>query len=166
MSTQDRLIHVIHATSDPFYLHCSSGSLQTAGLGTPLTMTFTDSTGLRQLNIMQHCKIMSVGDASREEANRYFDKHLLPEIPEKLRSDIKFEDLYPVFGGKLAHISDYVADFVNTDGKLSREQADFIPHTYSSSPLPLCSYAVLALCTSTRLAQSTANTRNSIAVGT
>lgn len=77
---------------------------------------------LRQLNIMQHCKIMSVGDASRQEAERYFEKHLLPEVPEKLRSGLRFEDLYPVFGGKLAHISDYVADYVNTDAKLSREQ--------------------------------------------
>jgi hypothetical protein len=96
---QDRLIHVIHATSDAFYMHW-----------------------LRQLNVMQHCKIMSVGDASKEEAKRYFDKHLLPEVPEKLRAAIKFDDLYPVFGGKLAHISDFVADYVNSDGKLSREQ--------------------------------------------
>lgn len=96
---QDRLIHVIHATSDPFYLHW-----------------------LRQLNIMQHCKIMSVGDASKEEARQYFEKHLLPEVPENLQGRITFDELYPVFGGKLAHISDYVADYVNTDGKLSRRR--------------------------------------------
>lgn len=69
---------------------------------------------------MQHCKIMSVGDASKDEARQYFEKHLLPEVPENLQGRITFDELYPVFGGKLAHISDYIADYVNTDGKLSR----------------------------------------------
>jgi hypothetical protein len=36
LTKQDRLCHVIHATSDPFY-----------------------QTWLRQLNIMQHCKVRS-----------------------------------------------------------------------------------------------------------
>lgn len=63
---------------------------------------------------------MAVGDASKEEAREYFEKHLLPEVPEKLRTSLTFDRLYPVFGGKLAHISDYVADYVNADGQLSR----------------------------------------------
>ena len=36
LTKQDRLCHVIHATSDPFY-----------------------QTWLRQLNVMQHCKVWS-----------------------------------------------------------------------------------------------------------
>lgn len=67
---------------------------------------------------------MSVGDASKAEAREYFEKHLLPEVPDTLRNKLDFDDLYPIFGGKLAHIADYVADFVNTDGKLSRKQED------------------------------------------
>ncbi|KAH9027444.1 hypothetical protein EDB84DRAFT_309784 [Lactarius hengduanensis] len=39
LTKQDRLCHVIHATSDPFY-----------------------QTWLRQLNVMQHCKIITIGD--------------------------------------------------------------------------------------------------------
>lgn len=71
---------------------------------------------------MQHCKIMAVSDASHEEAETFFRDHLLPEVPEKLRSGLNFEALYSVFGGKLAHLSDYIADYVNTDGKLSRKE--------------------------------------------
>ncbi len=37
LTKQDRLCHVIHATSDPFY-----------------------QTWLRQLNVMQHCKVRTV----------------------------------------------------------------------------------------------------------
>jgi hypothetical protein len=37
LTKQDRLCHVIHATSDPFY-----------------------QTWLRQLNVMQHCKVHTV----------------------------------------------------------------------------------------------------------
>jgi len=37
LTKQDRLCHVIHATSDPFY-----------------------QTWLRQLNVMQHCKVRGV----------------------------------------------------------------------------------------------------------
>lgn len=94
---QDRLIHVIHATSDPFYMHW-----------------------LRQLNVMQHCKIMSIGDASKEEAHRFFKEQIVPDVPENLRKNLHFEELFDVFGGKLAHLSDYAADYVSSDGKLRR----------------------------------------------
>ena len=40
LTKQDRLCHVIHATSDPFY-----------------------QTWLRQLNVMQHCKVRKLGAA-------------------------------------------------------------------------------------------------------
>lgn len=76
---------------------------------------------LRQLNVMQHCKIMTIGDASREESEVYFREHLLPDVPEEYRSDLNFDEIFEVFGGKLAHISDYVADYMNADGHLRRE---------------------------------------------
>lgn len=97
LTKQDRLIHVIHATSDPFYMHW-----------------------LRQLNIMQHCKVMSVGDASKGEAERFFRENLLPDVPKSMQSGLKFEEMFEAFGGKLAHLADYVADYVNADGKLTR----------------------------------------------
>lgn len=70
---------------------------------------------------MQHCKVMSIGDASKGEAQRYFTENLLPDVPENLRARLKFDELFEVFGGKLAHLADYVADFVNADGHLTRE---------------------------------------------
>ncbi|GEM10776.1 zinc finger, RING-type protein [Rhodotorula toruloides] len=93
LTKQDRLCHVLHATSDSFYLHW-----------------------LRQLNVMQHACILSVGDAAKDEARRYFNEALLPHIPDKLKSKISFDAVYTVFGGKLAHLSDYVNEFVNSDG--------------------------------------------------
>ncbi|TKA50941.1 hypothetical protein B0A53_05722 [Rhodotorula sp. CCFEE 5036] len=100
LTKQDRLCHIVHATSDPFHLHW-----------------------LRQLNVMQHCNILSVGDCSKDEARRYFDELLLPHIPDKLKDKISFENVYKVFGGKLAHLSDYVGEFVNSDGDVSPRQS-------------------------------------------
>ena len=70
---------------------------------------------------MQHCKIMSIGDASRSEAESYFQERLLEDVPEKLKAGLRFAELYETFGGKLAHMSDYVSDYVNADGKLARK---------------------------------------------
>ncbi|KAG6841054.1 hypothetical protein C0991_002265 [Blastosporella zonata] len=88
LTKQDRLCHVIHATSDPFY-----------------------QTWLRQFNVMQHCKIITIGDCSRSETKAYFRDQMLPTVPERLRPGLRFEVLYEAFGGKLAHWRDYVADY-------------------------------------------------------
>ncbi|TDL16880.1 hypothetical protein BD410DRAFT_794891 [Rickenella mellea] len=95
LTKQDRLCHVIHATSDSFY-----------------------QTWLRQLNVMQHCKIISIGDCSKVETRAYFMEKLLPNVPERLQHGLEFSSLYEVFGGKLAHWADYVADYVNANGDL------------------------------------------------
>ena len=68
---------------------------------------------------MQHCKIMSVGDASYEETRAFYTQNLLPDVSEALRPGLSFDTLFEIFGGKLAHLSDYVADYVNADGKLT-----------------------------------------------
>ena len=73
------------------------------------------------MNIMQHCKIQTIGDVSKAEAKTFFNEKLLPDVPDKLRSGFTFDDIYRVFGGKLAHLSDYAADYVNADGQLKRE---------------------------------------------
>ncbi|GAA5863072.1 hypothetical protein JCM3774_001412 [Rhodotorula dairenensis] len=100
LTKQDRLCHIVHATSDPFHLHW-----------------------LRQLNVMQHCNILSIGDCSKEEARRYFEEFLLPHVPDKLKDKISFETVYKVFGGKLAQTQDFVGEFVNSDGEISPRQS-------------------------------------------
>ncbi|KAG6899407.1 hypothetical protein C0993_010518, partial [Termitomyces sp. T159_Od127] len=100
LTKQDRLCHVIHATSDPFY-----------------------QTWLRQFNVMQHCKIITIGDCSRSETKAYYRDLLLPIVPERLRSGLKFEILYEAFGGKLAHWRDYITDYVNSNGKVDVKQS-------------------------------------------
>ncbi|KAF5325469.1 hypothetical protein D9619_009745 [Psilocybe cf. subviscida] len=99
LTKQDRLCHVIHATSDPFY-----------------------QTWLRQLNVMQHCKIITVGDCSRAETRKFFRDRMLPRVPERIRPGLNFEHLYDAFGGKLAHWHDYVTDYVNSNGTLDVKQ--------------------------------------------
>jgi hypothetical protein len=109
LTKQDRLCHVIHATSDPFY-----------------------QTWLRQFNVMQHCKvrrvlsvtvivalidfhcttqIITIGDCSRSETKSFYRDTLLPRVPERLRPALDFEVLYDAFGGKLAHWHDYITDY-------------------------------------------------------
>lgn len=58
---------------------------------------------------MQHCVILTMGDPAKEEAHRFYNELLAPHIPDHLQSKISFDKLYPVFGGKLAHLSDYGA---------------------------------------------------------
>ncbi|KAI6020152.1 hypothetical protein PISMIDRAFT_675160 [Pisolithus microcarpus 441] len=100
LTKQDRLCHVIHATSDPFY-----------------------HTWLRQLNVMQHCKIITVGDCSKAEMRAFFFEHLLPRVPETLRHALSFELLYEAFGGKLAHWQDYIDDYVSAGGNFDIKQS-------------------------------------------
>ncbi|KIY49830.1 hypothetical protein FISHEDRAFT_40955 [Fistulina hepatica ATCC 64428] len=88
LTKQDRLCHVIHATSDPFY-----------------------STWLRQLNVIEHCKILTIGDCSKSETRGFFHERLLPTVPERLHSRLDFEHLYHAFGGKLTFWQDHVKDF-------------------------------------------------------
>ncbi|KZT00177.1 uncharacterized protein LAESUDRAFT_739719 [Laetiporus sulphureus 93-53] len=100
LTKQDRLCHVIHATSDPFY-----------------------QTWLRQLNVMQHCKIITVGDYPKADTRKYFRERILPLVPEHLRHGLDFERLYEAFGGKLAHWQDFVTDYVNANGRLEIKQS-------------------------------------------
>lgn len=100
LTKQDRLCHVIHATSDPFY-----------------------QAWLRQLNVMQHCKIITVGDCTKAETRTFFVEKLLPRVPENIRASLSFDSLYDAFGGKLAHWHDYVNDYVNAGGNFEIKQS-------------------------------------------
>lgn len=88
LTKQDRLCHVVHATSDPFYQNW-----------------------LRQLNVVQHCKIVTIDDCSRTETRTYFLERILPSVPEALRPTLSFDVLYEAFGGKLAHWQDYINEY-------------------------------------------------------
>ncbi|KAI0305371.1 hypothetical protein B0F90DRAFT_1815594 [Multifurca ochricompacta] len=100
LTKQDRLCHVIHVTSDPFY-----------------------QSWLRQLNVMQHCKIITIGDCSKAETRTFYEERVLPRVSERLRSGLEFERLYEAFGGRLVHIQDYVTDYVNSNGRLEIHQS-------------------------------------------
>ncbi|KAF9070138.1 hypothetical protein BDP27DRAFT_1221257 [Rhodocollybia butyracea] len=100
LTKQDRLCHVIHATSDPFY-----------------------HTWLRQLNVMQHCKIVTIGDCSKAETRAFFRELLLPRVPENIQHGLDFEILFDAFGGKLVHWQDFVTDYVNSNGHLDVKQS-------------------------------------------
>lgn len=88
LTKQDRLCHVVHATSDPFYQNW-----------------------LRQLNVAQHCKIITIDDCSRSETRTYFLERILASVPEALRPALSFDVLYEAFGGKLAHWQDYITEY-------------------------------------------------------
>lgn len=88
LAKQDRLCHVVHATSDPFYQNW-----------------------LRQLNVVQHCKLVTIDDCSRSETRTYFLEHLLPRVPDALRPTLSFDVLYEAFGGKLTHLQDYINEY-------------------------------------------------------
>ncbi|KAF9781291.1 hypothetical protein BJ322DRAFT_1010829 [Thelephora terrestris] len=100
LTKQDRLCHVIHATSEPFY-----------------------QTWLRKANVMQHCKILTIGDCTKSETRAFFRDRVIPEVPDKLRMGLSFEHLWDAFGGKLAHWQDYITDYVNANGKLDIKQS-------------------------------------------
>ncbi|KAG0698332.1 hypothetical protein DFH29DRAFT_105336 [Suillus ampliporus] len=100
LTKQDRLCHVIHATSDPFY-----------------------QAWLRQLNVMQHCKIITVGDCTKAETRTFFAERMLPRVPENLRAGLSFDVLYDAFGGKLAHWQDYINDYINAGGSFEIKQS-------------------------------------------
>ncbi|KAG2136028.1 hypothetical protein DEU56DRAFT_364890 [Suillus clintonianus] len=100
LTKQDRLCHVIHATSDPFY-----------------------QAWLRQLNVMQHCKIITIGDCTKAETRTFFVEKMLPRVPEHLQAALSFDSLYDAFGGKLAHWNDYVNDYINAGGNFEIKQS-------------------------------------------
>lgn len=96
------------------------------------------------MNTLQHCQLLAIGDPSPKEAKAFYEERLLPSVPERLQPKLNFEELFEVFGGKLAHLSDYVADFVNSEGKLPlKESSHYIQaytllnlHLVHSSPSP------------------------------
>ncbi|KAI0057315.1 hypothetical protein BV25DRAFT_1812636, partial [Artomyces pyxidatus] len=108
LTKQDRLCHVIHSTSDPFY-----------------------QTWLREQNIMQHCKFITIGDCSKSETERFFKEKMLPRVPELLQYNLNFDRLYNAFGGRLVHWQDYITDYENTLGRLQIQHSSHFTQAHA-----------------------------------
>ncbi len=108
LTKQDRLCHVIHATSDSFYMHW-----------------------LRQMNVGHHCQLLTIGDCPREEAFEYYMDQLVTTIPADLRPTISFDDLFEAFGGKKSHLTDYLSAWINSDGKLTPLTSPIFTQAYT-----------------------------------
>lgn len=96
LTKQDRLCHVILSTSDSFFHHF-----------------------LRQMNVGHHAQILTIGDCNKAETETFFVDELLQTIPRNLQTAINFEEIWNAFGGKLSHINDYVASWVNAEGNMT-----------------------------------------------
>lgn len=108
LTKQDRLCSVFMATSSPFFFQW-----------------------LRQLNVLQHARVLSVGDCTREETERYFRERLLPELPMHLQRELDFDEIFDVLGGKLAHWQDFVQDFEHADGDLDVRGSSHYAQAYA-----------------------------------
>lgn len=96
LTKQDRLCHVLLSTSDSFFHHF-----------------------LRKMNFGYHAQLLTVGDCTWEDTHSYFMEQVMPSIPGYLAPRLEFEPIYDAFGGKLAHVNDYVDAWVNADGKMT-----------------------------------------------
>jgi len=85
---------------------------------------------------MQHCIILSVGDVSKDEARRFFEDNLLPHLREGLAPPA-FDDLHKVFGTKLAHLSDFMAEYNNSDGQITPREGSHALQAHSLLNLQL-----------------------------
>ncbi|PPJ56957.1 hypothetical protein CBER1_02225 [Cercospora berteroae] len=108
LTKQDRLCHVILSTSDSFFHHF-----------------------LRSMNVGHHTQLLTIGDCSKEETRAYFDGTIQEMIPEHLQHKLSFDDVYEAFGGKLAHINDYVSSWVNAEGELPVYQSAVFVQAYT-----------------------------------
>lgn len=110
LTKQDRLCHVLLSTSDPLFHHF-----------------------LRKMNFGYHAQLLTIGNCTREETHSYFVERIMPSVSASLAPRLDFDPIYDAFGGRLAHINDYVDSWVNVDGKMT-------PYT---SPIFIQAYTLL-----------------------
>jgi hypothetical protein len=110
LTKQDRLCHVLFCTSDPFFQHF-----------------------LRSMNVGHHAQLMTIGDCSREETLTYFLEQMVPAVPKNLAGQLgtHFDEIWDAFGGKLSHVNDYIASWVNADGHLTPLQSAIFIQAYT-----------------------------------
>ncbi|KZO92411.1 hypothetical protein CALVIDRAFT_520472 [Calocera viscosa TUFC12733] len=92
LTKQERLCHVIHATSDSLYM-----------------------AALIELNVASHAKFIHIGDADKETTMDYVRHRLLRPFPQYHQTEIlnNFDDIYDIIGGKLLHWEGGVREWVN-----------------------------------------------------
>ncbi|EME84363.1 uncharacterized protein MYCFIDRAFT_195430 [Pseudocercospora fijiensis CIRAD86] len=108
ITKQDRLCHVVLSTSDSFFHHF-----------------------LRSMNVGHHAQIMTIGDVPREEAQTFYHEHILPSLPDGMQSKLTFDELYDAFGGKLAHLNDYVSSWSNNRGDMTVYESAIFVQAYT-----------------------------------
>lgn len=115
LTKQDRLCHCLFVTSDAYFM-----------------------SWLRRLNVIQHASLLSIGDCSKSQAREYFEQHVR-HVPDQLSSGIDFDECFEVFGGKLAHLQDYIAEYVGSGGITKRTILPFehfflfLPFSFASA---------------------------------
>ncbi|EAU83925.2 hypothetical protein CC1G_10330 [Coprinopsis cinerea okayama7 len=115
LTKQDRLCHVVHATSDPFY----QGWLSRVG-------------------VLWYCKMIAIGDLSKSEMRAYYNERVKPRLetlPPNVRR-LDFETLWDAFGGKVAHWYDFVTDHVKQSSHFLQAHALLNLHIIHSSQAP------------------------------
>jgi hypothetical protein len=81
---------------------------------------------LNERNIARHSRVYTVGDLSYEEAGRFYRLEISKTLDKSLQERIlPFEAVYPVLGGRMYHIAQYVRDFGIEGGGLN--WASFAP---------------------------------------
>ncbi len=71
------------------------------------------------MNVGHHSKLLTIGDCTKDEIQKYYNECLLSEVPEPLRKNLEFSQIYEYFGGKLAHWSD-LTEYSNNEGNVTR----------------------------------------------
>lgn len=108
LTKQDRLCHVILATSDSFFQHF-----------------------LRSMNVGHHAQIMTIGDCAEDDTRSFFQEKLLPDVPDNLKARVNFDEIYDAFGGKLSHVSDYLAAWINAEGDMTPYTSAIFTQAYT-----------------------------------
>lgn len=96
LTKQDRLCHVLFATSDSFFQHF-----------------------LRSMNVGHHSQILTIGDPNKIDTHNYFREQVMAQVPTELRTRLRFDEVWDAFGGKLSHVNDYVSAWINDDGEMT-----------------------------------------------
>ena len=72
------------------------------------------------VNVMQHCTVVTLGDFSEVEMRRFFEERVLRNVSGRdghgirgmvARKKLVFERLWEAFGGKMVHWEDYITEF-------------------------------------------------------
>ncbi|KJX95318.1 hypothetical protein TI39_contig4119g00002 [Zymoseptoria brevis] len=108
LTKQDRLCHVILSTSDAFFHHF-----------------------LRWMNVGHHARIITIGDCTKQETLSYIQDEIMPTIPKHLEGKLNVEEMYEAFGGKLAHIGDFVQTWCSFSGDTTPYQSAIFTQAYT-----------------------------------